>query len=72
MTRIDRFSGFYRAEAFHQDYLIHNPDSIYILVNDLPKIASLKSLYPALYTASPAKVADTRLEPFAHQYGVTP
>ena len=29
-TRLDRLSGFYPAEAYHQDYLQHNPDSLYI------------------------------------------
>jgi peptide-methionine (S)-S-oxide reductase len=57
VTRVDRLSGFYPAEAYHQDYLIHNPDSLYIVVNDLPKIANLKRLYPALYRESPVRLA---------------
>jgi len=57
VTRIDRFRGFYPAESYHQDYLIHNPGSMYIVVNDLPKIANLKKLYPALYREDPVKLA---------------
>lgn len=60
VTRVDRFTGFYPAEKYHQDYLIHNPDSLYIVVNDLPKIANLKKLYPALYREDPVKLAATR------------
>lgn len=56
-TRLDRFAGFYPAEGYHQDYLQHNPDSPYIVVNDLPKIANLKRLYPDLYRDSPVRLA---------------
>lgn len=58
VTRVDKFTGFYPAENYHQDYLIHNPDSLYIVVNDLPKIANLKKLYPALYREDPVKYAE--------------
>jgi len=56
-TRIDRFAGFYPAESYHQDYLLHNPDSLYIVVNDVPKIASLRRLYPNLYRDAPVRLA---------------
>jgi peptide-methionine (S)-S-oxide reductase len=57
VTRIDRYAGFYPAEGYHQDYLLHNPDSLYIVVNDLPKIAKLKRLYPSLYRDTPVRLA---------------
>jgi peptide-methionine (S)-S-oxide reductase len=57
VTRVDRFTGFYPAEAYHQDYLIHNPDSPYIVFNDLPKIAHLKTAYPELYNEKPVMLA---------------
>jgi peptide-methionine (S)-S-oxide reductase len=57
-TRVDRFTAFYPAEGYHQDYLIHNPDSMYIVVNDLPKIANLKRVYPALYRDKPVMVSN--------------
>lgn len=57
VTRLDRFAGFYPAEGYHQDYLLHNPDSPYIVVNDLPKITNLKRLYPELYRDTPVRLA---------------
>ena len=57
VTRVDRLSGFYPAENYHQDYLVHNPDSMYIVVNDLPKITNLKRIYPALYRDPPVLVS---------------
>lgn len=57
VTRVDKFTSFYLAEAYHQDYLIHNPESPYIVVNDLPKIANLKALYSQYYRETPAKLA---------------
>ncbi|MGD0191186.1 MAG: peptide-methionine (S)-S-oxide reductase MsrA [Rhizomicrobium sp.] len=57
VTRVDRLSGFYPAESYHQDYLVHNPDSMYIVVNDLPKIGNLKRIYPALYRDAPVMVS---------------
>jgi peptide-methionine (S)-S-oxide reductase len=57
VTRVDRIAAFYPAEGYHQDYLIHNPDSGYIMVNDLPKIANLKRIYPELYSEKPVMVA---------------
>jgi peptide-methionine (S)-S-oxide reductase len=52
-TRVDHLAGFYAAEGYHQDYLIHNPDSMYIQINDLPKIGNLKRIYPELYADKP-------------------
>ncbi len=40
--------GFYPAEAYHQDYAIHNPDNPYIVFNDLPKLRKLRQQYPQL------------------------
>jgi peptide-methionine (S)-S-oxide reductase len=57
VTRVDRLQEFYPAEGYHQDYLIHNPDSMYILVNDLPKIGNLKRIYPELYRDTPVLVS---------------
>jgi peptide-methionine (S)-S-oxide reductase len=51
VTEIVPFKAFYRAEAYHQDYLIHHPDNPYIVYNDLPKLANLKKQFPNLYFA---------------------
>jgi peptide-methionine (S)-S-oxide reductase len=56
-TRVSGLRGFYPAEAYHQDYLIRNPNAPYIVVNDLPKIDKLKALYPNLYSAHPIAMA---------------
>jgi len=40
---------FYEAEAYHQDYAEHHPDEPYIMINDLPKVASLRKQFPDLY-----------------------
>ena len=48
VTRVDRLDAFYPAEAYHQDFLIKNPDHPYIVIHDLPKIDNLKKVFPAL------------------------
>jgi len=53
-TRVEPFNGFYPAEPYHQNFLVHNPSYPYIVVNDLPKIDDLKRLFPAVYRAQPA------------------
>lgn len=48
VTKIE--SGpFYPAEEYHQDYMVKNPNSGYILRFDVPKVEALKRLFPALY-----------------------
>jgi peptide-methionine (S)-S-oxide reductase len=49
VTQIAAYSGFYRAEAYHQDYAVQHPDNPYIMINDLPKVANLKRQLPDLY-----------------------
>lgn len=53
VTRIDPYVGFYRAEDYHQDYLLKHPDAPYIATYDLPKVRSLKALFPQRYRAEP-------------------
>ena len=48
-TEVVPFSAFYRAEDYHQDFLMNHPDNPYIQFNDLPKIERLKQRYPELY-----------------------
>ena len=57
VTRIEKLSGFYDAEGYHQDYLFHNPNAGYIVVNDMPKIAALKRVLPAMYSEKPVLLA---------------
>jgi len=60
VTRIEKLSGFYAAEDYHQDYLIHNPTQPYIVYNDLPKIDALKRVFPTMYRDKPVMLASTR------------
>lgn len=53
VTRVDRLGGFYRAEDYHQDYLVRHPDAPYIVYNDLPKLDAFKHLYAPLYRETP-------------------
>jgi peptide-methionine (S)-S-oxide reductase len=50
-TEIVPLQAFYDAEAYHQDYLVHHPDQPYIVINDKPKIESLRKQLPDLYVA---------------------
>ena len=49
VTQIVPLNEFYPAEAYHQDYVKHNPRNPYIAINDLPKLANLKKEFPELY-----------------------
>ena len=53
VTRVDALQGFYTAEDYHQDYLIHNPNQPYIAMYDVPKIANFKRTFPELYSGQP-------------------
>jgi peptide-methionine (S)-S-oxide reductase len=61
VTTIEPGRTFYPAEAYHQDFLSRHPTHPYIVINDLPKLAELKRLYPDLYRAEPALVATAGL-----------
>jgi len=54
VTQVAAFTGFYRAEEYHQDFLIKNPTNDYIVINDQPKLVRLKQQLPELYMATPA------------------
>jgi peptide-methionine (S)-S-oxide reductase len=43
--------GFYAAEAYHQGFARNHPYYPYIMINDRPKVTSLKQKFPALYKA---------------------
>ena len=50
-TQVSGLNSYYQAEAYHQDYAAHHPDDSYIVINDLPKVASLHQQFPKLYIA---------------------
>lgn len=49
VTEVVPLKAFYEAEAYHQNYLVNNPDEPYIVANDIPKIEALKKKFPELY-----------------------
>jgi len=51
VTQVVPLQAFYPAEAYHQNYAAQHPDSPYIRIYDLPKLAHLREQLPALYTA---------------------
>jgi peptide-methionine (S)-S-oxide reductase len=53
VTRVDPLKGFYAAEDYHQDYLVHNPDAPYIAFYDIPKIENFRQAFPQLYSGRP-------------------
>ena len=50
-TEVAPLAAFYPAEAYHQNYAAQHPANPYIVINDAPKVAHLRQLFPALYRA---------------------
>jgi len=48
VTQVTPLKGFYAAESYHQQYLDHNPNNPYIMINDMPKVAALKKNFPEM------------------------
>ncbi len=59
-TRVDPLTGFFPAEGYHQDYLVHHRDNPYIAAYDLPKVAALKRVFPLSYVAAPVLTVASR------------
>lgn len=53
VTQLAPLLAFYPAEAYHQNYVALHPNEMYIVLNDLPKLAHLRGQFPALYRAEP-------------------
>jgi peptide-methionine (S)-S-oxide reductase len=49
VTAVVPLEGFYPAEPYHQNYAERNPNNLYIVVNDRPKVYALQRDFPALY-----------------------
>ena len=47
-TTVVPLQGFYPAEAYHQNFVAHNPTYPYVVFNDLPKIEHLEKAFPDL------------------------
>jgi peptide-methionine (S)-S-oxide reductase len=51
VTEVTPLQGFFPAEGYHQDYLVHHPSAPYIAFNDLPKVENFQREFPELYSA---------------------
>jgi|SRR6185312_3659046 peptide-methionine (S)-S-oxide reductase len=49
VTQVTPLKAFYRAEDYHQDYALHNPQNPYIQICDRPKINALREQFPDLF-----------------------
>lgn len=49
VTQVVPLQQFYAAEEHHQNYLAQHPDQPYIVINDTPKVAQLRKLFPTLF-----------------------
>lgn len=49
VTQLVPLKSFYRAEEYHQHFIDHNPNYPYVVINDLPKLAQLRSQFPQMY-----------------------
>ena len=49
VTQVTPLVAFYPAEDYHQNYLKLHPKQPYIVINDLPKVEALKTIFPAIY-----------------------
>lgn len=49
VTQVVGLEAFYPAESYHQNYMKLHSNDAYIVANDAPKVAALKSTYPDLY-----------------------
>lgn len=55
VTRVERFTGFQDADDYHQNFLTKNPRHPYIARWDMPKVAALRAMFPALYQERPSR-----------------
>jgi peptide-methionine (S)-S-oxide reductase len=51
VTQLTPLNAFYPAEDYHQDYLAKHPESMYIVINDLPKLNNLRQEFPQIYVS---------------------
>ena len=56
VTKVGQDTGFYPAEAYHQNFLTLHPDSPYIATFDLPKVATLQKVFPSEFRSDPVLV----------------
>lgn len=55
-TQVNSYTGFFPAEAYHQNFVALHPDDTYVRMYDLPKLDALKRWFPHDYRADPVLV----------------
>lgn len=53
VTQLEPLDAFYRAEAYHQDFVARNPNHGYVRAWALPKVEKLKKRFPELLKETP-------------------
>ncbi|HEY2445801.1 MAG TPA: peptide-methionine (S)-S-oxide reductase MsrA [Rhizomicrobium sp.] len=56
-TRVEPLVRFHAVADSEQDYILKHPTSSYVLDEDMPMLAALKRIYPALYLDSPVTLS---------------
>lgn len=54
VTKVERFTGFQAASAYHQDFARRNPRHPYIVRWDAPKVVAFKAMFPKLWSETPS------------------
>ena len=57
-TQVSVGESFYPAETYHQNYAQKHPDSLYLLINDAPKVAALKKRFSDRYRQQTSERTD--------------
>lgn len=52
-TQVEPLTRFHQVAESQQDYVLKHPASAYVVSIDLPKLAALRSMFPALYADPP-------------------
>lgn len=60
-TTVESSKEFYPADDYHQDYLERHPAQPYIVVNDIPKVEELRTVFPSAYRSSAVLFAPRRI-----------
>jgi peptide-methionine (S)-S-oxide reductase len=60
VTTIEPGMVFYRAEEYHQNYLINNPSQPYIAFVEQPKVDAVKKFFPSFWSETPAPTGNQR------------
>lgn len=55
VTEVETLGSFQLAPPDQQDFVARNPTALYVLINDLPKLERLRSMFPDLYREGRAR-----------------